>query len=320
MGAKEFIMNVPVPACGLSLGLASLDRFLRYDHGDVYVFSIFALLSFIIASLFTIRIFIDSKGIIRDIQTPAVFGVLPTYTMTIMLLSAFVKDHSGGIAGDMAFMLWASALTASFVIMFFFIKTVLRSGFSMDKVFPSWVIIFVGYVVASVTSSSFGMEELGRMIFWAGFTGYLLVFPLIAYRTLVFRQYPGHLVPTIAIFAAPVNLCIVGCLTVYDDISGITWAALSLLTVMGAVSYAAVVAYLPVMLNRKFHPSFSSMTFPLVISAVSIHELGEFHGISSNAAFGIVQTASVLLAVLITVYVFVRYAYFFYGTARSVRD
>jgi exfoliative toxin A/B len=297
-----------VPICGLSLGLASLDRFLWYYHGNAYTLNVFAWFSFAIAILFTLRIFADGKGILKDIEAPAVFAVLPTYTMTLLLLTAYVKDHFGGIAGDVSFCVWIGAVAASYVIMFFFVKRFFLK-FSMEKVFPSWIIIFVGYVVASTTSPSFGMESLGQILFWSGFIGYLLLLPLLAYRTLIFRKTPEPLVPQAAIFTAPVNLCIVGCLTVYAVPPE---AAVHILTVMGVISYAAVMCYLPIMLNRKFYPSFAALTFPLVISAVSFHRLGMYYGISSNDAFGILQGATVIVAIAVVVYVLIRYLMFLY--------
>jgi len=317
MGAREFLKKIPIPICGLSLGSASLDRFLWYTYPDVYVFNIFALISFMIVVLFTARIITDHKGILKDIETPSLFGVLPTYTMSLMLLSAYAEDHIGGMIGEISFFIWIGAIITSFVFMAFFVRRAFL-GFSMEKVFPSWVIIFVGYVVASVTSPPFGMEELGRTIFWVGFTGYLVMLPLLLYRVMIFRKIPAPLVPTIAILAAPVNLCIVGCLTAYGGIpDGPAGMALTLLTVLGVISYAAVVAYLPIMLNRKFAPSFAAMTFPLVISASSFFKLSEAHGIADDGIIQPLLYVTLAIALFIVLYVLLRYVVFLIGAAKA---
>ncbi|MCL2608065.1 MAG: TDT family transporter [Methanomassiliicoccaceae archaeon] len=308
MSVKRFVKGIPVPICGLSLGLASLDRFLLEHYGDMYTVSICAFLSLIIAALFTIRIIIDGEGIRKDIENPAVFAVLPTYTMTLMLLSA----HAGQYIGVIAQGIWISAIAASFVIMFFFIKRFLIN-FRIENVFPSWVIIFVGYVVASVTSPAFGMEWLGRLLFWSGFIGYLSILPIAAYRTLFVRAIPESLIPQAAIFTAPVNLCIVGCLAVYGNAP--PEAVLAFLVVLSVVSYAAVIAYLPKMLNRRFYPSYAALTFPLVISAASFYELGKHYDLSGDV-FHIAQTATALIAVVIVAYVLIRYSVFLYRTAK----
>jgi exfoliative toxin A/B len=312
MGVRQFLTKVPVPICGLSLGLASLDRFLWYNYNDAYTFNIFALFSFAIAILFTLRIFADRRGILRDIESPAVFAVLPTYTMTLFLLTAYVEDHIGGIAGGVSFVIWAGAVIASFVMMIFFVKRFFLR-FSIEKVFPSWIVIFVGYVVASVTSPSFGAEEIGRILFWSGLIGYLSLTPLLAYRTVIVRKIPEPLVPQTAIFTAPVNLCIVGCLTVY---AAPPEMVVHVLTVLGVMTYAVVIAYLPIMLNRKFYPSFAALTFPLAISAVSFHKLGVYYGISSNDVFSILQITTAVIAIAVVVYVLIGYAAFLYRAGR----
>jgi exfoliative toxin A/B len=321
MSAKDIIKKIPVPICGLSLGLASLDRFLSGTYADIYTINIFMALSFVIAGLFTMRILIDRKGIREDINAPAVFGTLPTYTMTLMLLSEYVKVNIGGIAGDITFAIWISAIAASFVIMFFFVRRFILK-FSIDKAVPSWIIIFVGYVVASVTSPAFGMEQLGQLIFWFGFTGCLVMLPLLLYRVLVYRKLPESLVPNVAIFAAPANLCVVGCLTAYgatsaDPLPDAAGIALLIMAAVGLIMYTAVICYLPIMLNRKFYPSYSGLTFPLVISAVSFHKLAEYFGPMSGDALNIILTVIACIAIVIVTYVLIRYVMFLYGTAKS---
>jgi len=308
MRASEFIKKVPVPICGLALGLASLDLFLSQRY-EPYAYSIFALLSAMIALLFTARIIIDGRGVLKDIENPAVFGVLPTYTMTLMLLSTYAKEY----IGDIALIIWLCAIAASYVIMFFFVKGFFLR-FDIEKVYPSWIIIFVGYVVASVTSPVFGMEWLGRIIFWSGFIGYLMILPLITYRVLKIKKIPESMVPQVAIFAAPVNLCIAGCLTAFGDHP--PEIPLMILTALGVISYVAVMLYLPVMLNRKFYPSYAALTFPLVISTVSFYKLGEYYGLSSDA-FVFLRDVTAVAAILIVAYVFLRYAMFLYQAAKS---
>jgi len=312
MGARDFIKKVPVPICGMALAFASLDRFLWYNY-DVYVFNLFALLSVILVSLFTIRIFADAKGILNDIKNPAAFAVLPTYTMTLMLFAAYVKDHFGAAAGDISFAVWIGAIAASYVIMFFFVKRFFFD-FSIEKVFPSWFIIFVGYVVACVTSASFGTQEFGRILLWSGLIGYALMLPLTAYRTMIVRKTPEPLVPHAAIFAAPANLLIVGCLSVYAQPPELLIYAL---TALGVISYVAVLCYMPIMLRRKFYPTFAALTFPLVISAASFHALGNYYGIAANEVFSVLQKATVVIAIAIVAYVFVGFLIFLYRAARA---
>jgi exfoliative toxin A/B len=94
---------------------------------------------------------------------------------------------------------------------------------------------------------------------------------------------------------------------------------LSLLVILGIASYAAVMAYLPTMLNRRFYPSYAALTFPLVISAVSFHMLGEHYGLSGDL-FNVLQMTVAAIAVIIVVYVLIRYSVFMYRNAMRVAN
>jgi exfoliative toxin A/B len=276
---------------------------------DAYGYSVLAFISFVLVLLFTLRIVTDPRGTAKDLENPAVFGVLPTYTMSIMLLSTYAD-----VLGDIALAIWLGAVAASFVMMLFFVKRfVLR--FSIEKVFPAWVVIFVGYVVGSVTSPEFGMQELGRILFWLGFTGCLMMLPVAVYRVIVVRRIPAPLVPTVTIIAAPANLCVTGCLAVFASPPE---AVLALLAVMGIVCYAAVLVCMPLMLrDTRFYPSYAAFTFPMVISAVSFRRLGVFYGWPQDGLTGIAMEAVTAVAVLIVLYVLIRYAVFLYNAARG---
>lgn len=307
---RQFLSRIPIPICGLALGMASLDLLLSRTY-EFYEYSVLALLSFFLAVLFTLRIVADPRGIAKDLENSAIFGVLPTYTMTLMLLSTYAH----GLIGDIALGIWLASIAASFVFMFFFVKRFFFD-FSIEKVFPAWVVIFVGYVVASVTSPEFGMQELGKILFWSGFTGCLTILPLAIYRVLKVRKIPESLLPSITIIAAPANLATVGCLTAFGDAP--PEIALAVVASIGIVCYVAVLIYMPVMLkNTTFYPSYAAFTFPVVIASVSLYRLGDFYGWSSNGVFVFVRETAVLIAVLIVLYVLIRYLVFLYRTARG---
>lgn len=317
LGIKDVIVRtVPVSICGLSLGLVSLDRFLWYVYRDIYVFNIFAVLALITTALFTLRLMFDFKGVIRAMQAPSVFAIMPTYLMTLMHLFAYAADHPGGLARDLVFLPWLGTIAACYILMFIFTKKFLLN-FRMENVFPSWTVVFVGYVTASVTSASFGMEQLGQIIFWSGLICYLGIMPLIVYRTLIVRKIPEPLVASVAIFPSPINQCVVGCIIAFGAPAGAAGGALILAAVLGTVSYVLVVGYLPIMLNRKFHSSFSCLTFPLVISAVAFYRLGEFYDLLSNGIFKALQMGTLVIAVCIVVYVLMGYVMLLY---REIRD
>jgi len=309
MKTREFITKLPIPGFGLSLGLVSFEHFLSHAY-DQYSYGAFAALAAGIAVLFAIRIIIDHRGVLKEIENPAVFGVLPIFTMTIMLLIALTVDY----LGDIALVVWLSAIAASFIMMIFFIKKFILK-FSIEKVFPSWAIIFVGYVVASVTSPDFGMADLGKVIFWIGFVCFIVLLPVLAYRTLKVRKIPEPLIPQIMILAAPANLCIVGCFSAFGDSP--PEIVLMILAVLGVAIYIAVMAYMPIMLRIKFYPSFAVLTFPPVISTISFYMIGEYYGLLSNDLFYLLWFVTLIAAILINVYILLRYVVLMYHIAKS---
>jgi len=229
-----------------------------------------------------------------------------------MLLSSYAYKY----IGQTAVLMWATAVILSLAMMFFFVKKFVL-GFDMKNVFPSWFVMFIGFIAASVTSPTFGTVMIGKVILCAGVIIYFIITPIILYRVVVVRGIPEPAVPNIAIFAAPMNLCIAGYFATFG--ADVNSAAVAVMSAIGIVSYIAVLICLPFLLRIKFYSSYAAFTFPLVISMVSIRRLGIFYGISDNGVFSAVQTLTVIIAVLMVAYVFIRFLVMFYGTARDAR-
>ena len=302
MTAAGLIRNIPVPVCGLALGMASLDRFLSQNH-DFYTYGIFAAFSAFLIVLFTLRMVVSPGTVRKDLESPILFGVLPTYQMTVMILSTYVVGFSDVLAKA----IWLTALVSMFAMMPLFLRR-FAVGFDMRKVFPSWFVMFIGCVVGSVTSAALGFTDVGRGLFWFGLAAYAVLFPLILYRALVIRGIPEPAIPNLAIFAAPPNLLLAGYLAAFG--AGADEMVVTVLMVLGVTSYLAVLAYMPFMMRRRFYPSYGAFTFPMVISMVSINAAGVFLGLS-DGPFRILEIASEVIAVCFVVYVLIRYAMFF---------
>lgn len=137
---------------------------------------------------------------------------MPTFSMGMMILATYIKDY----LYEAAYLLWFSGLCLHLVMMYFFTKKYILN-FKMEKVFPSYFIVYVGIVCGSVTSPAFGFISLGRFLFWFGFIAYLILFPLILYRVLAIGRLPEPTFPTIAILSAPASLCLAGYLNSFQD-------------------------------------------------------------------------------------------------------
>lgn len=130
-------------------------------------------------------------------------------------------------------------------------------------------------------------------------------------KVFLLPQLPEPAIPLITILAAPASLCLVGYLSVYKNSHS---SMVVILAVLSLLTYSCVLVYLPKMLTLKFYPSFSAFTFPLVISATAMKKkaspLLSDTGFDPNMLFYIVKFQEIL-AVLITLYVLIKYVIFF---------
>lgn len=256
---KSFIKNIPIPIVGLMLALAAAGNLVQ-SYGEIYR-TILGALSTIILSLVLLKIIIYPNLVKGELKNPLIASVFPTFTMGIMLLSTYLK----AVAPNISFGIWLAALIGhGLLILQFSLNHIL--SFDFKKVFPSWFIVYVGIVVGSVTAPAFGMQSLGRFLFWIGMISYLLVLPIVIKR-IKLKDMPEPALPSLAIFAAPLALCLAGYMSSFGDknIFGV-----GLLLIFSQVNYIYVLSQLPRLLRLDFYPSFSGFTFPLVISAISL--------------------------------------------------
>ncbi|MDN5331272.1 MAG: exfoliative toxin, partial [Tepidanaerobacteraceae bacterium] len=209
-----------------------------------------------------------------------------------------------------AYLLWFSGLCLHLVMMYFFTKKYILN-FKIEKVFPSYFIVYVGIVCGSVTSPAFGFISLGRFLFWFGFIAYLILLPLILYRVLVIKRLPEPAFPTIAILSAPASLCLAGYLSSFQDKSLNLIVFLSLLSLS---MFFLVIMYIPGIIRLKFYPSYSALTFPFVITAIAMKGAYTFLAkIVNIRPFLYLAKFMEFWAITMILYVFIRYAIFIFS-------
>ncbi|MEG0685789.1 MAG: TDT family transporter [Erysipelotrichales bacterium] len=295
---KTITRNTHIPICGLALAIASMANLLAPLSNIVYHLLMITSLTIII--VFSLTLIEDTNRIKEDLENPLVFGVFPTYFMALMLLSGYIEHFSH----TLGYIIWGVALVANIIAMFIFSKKFLFN-FKIKNVFPTWFVLFVGFLVGCITSPLFGMEEIGKVLFYVGFILYMLVLPLVIYRVFKVKQLADPAKPSLAIFCAPANLSIVAYLSVFKEQSN-DYLLLFLL-VISIITYAGVLINIPKILSLDFYPSFSALTFPLVISATSYMKLGEHFGISENVVFHYISIATIVLAVVVVSYIFILF-------------
>nr|WP_255417029.1 TDT family transporter [Halanaerobium sp. ST460_2HS_T2] len=229
----------------------------------------------------------------------------PTFTMGLMILSTYLIPVSK-LAAETIY--YSAVITHLLLIVLFSLKFIKK--FNIKKVFPSYFIVYVGIVVASVTAPAYNNLFLGQILFYLGFASYIILLPVISYRVFKVKEIPEAALPTITIFTAPAGLCLAGYLSSFPVKNIFILSCLLALTI---ISVTAVILYLPKMIAGGFYPSFSAFTFPFVITGIGLKMSNNYLKNNFNLNFINYPARMVeFLAVIILVFVFLSYFKFLF--------
>lgn len=254
---KDIIKKVPIPLCGVMLGLAALGNLLQsYGEG---IRSVCGIVAAFLLILVLLKLIMFPQMIKEDMQNPIMASVSGTFPMALMLLSTYVKPF----IGPAAMYIWYFAILLHIVlIVYFTVKFILK--LQLPKVFASYYIVYVGIAVAAVTAPAYEKTGIGSIAFWFGFVTLILL--LVTIRYVKCPQVPEPAQPLICIYAAPTSLCIAGYVqSVMPKSRGFLLAMLAVATVLYIFSLVKAIGYL----KLKFYPSYAAFTFPFVISAIA---------------------------------------------------
>lgn len=295
----SFLKKLPLPVSGLMLGLASLGNLLGSFSPEARFFC--GSISGTILFFLMLKIIRFPETIKENFQSPVTAGVMQTIPMTIILLAGYLKPSFPRFS----FVMWILGLLISGVLIVLFTKKHVFN-FSINKVFPTYFVLYVGIVTGSVTAPVFGQIIIGQVIFWFGLLVYLPLIPIVLYRVIKIKSVPEPAVNTILIFAAPASLLLAGYLSAFSDKSMLMVALLMSIAIL-MTGFA--VFQMPRLLKLKFYPSISSYTFPFVISALALKMSNAFliqSGIDIKA-LSVFVTIQLIWAMMMVFYTFIRY-------------
>lgn len=299
---NSFLKKYPVPIVGLMLGLAAAGNLIQ-SYGEMYR-NMLGIISAILLVLIVTKILKYPDNLKENLDNPVIASVFPTLSMGIMLLSTYIKPY----AASFAFRFWFVGLILHIILILWFTKRY-TLNFKIKQVFPSWFIVYVGIVVASVTGPAYSMAKVGQYAFWFGLITYLILLPIVVYRVVKVKEMPEPTLPTLAIFAAPASLLLAGYMNSFETKNmAMVWFLMALSVVM----YAIVIVLLYKLLKIKFCPSYSSLTFPLIISGIAIKLTNGFL-IKTNQAIPMLNYLikfQEIIGLAITLYVLFRYIKF----------
>lgn len=256
---RDVIKKVPIPLCGVMLGMAALGNLLQsYSEGIRYVCGIVAAFLLILMLLKIIMFFPAVK---EDMKNPIMASVAGTFSMALMLLSTYVKPF----IGPAAYYIWLFAIALHVVLIIYFtIQFIFK--LQMPKVFASYYIVYVGIAVASITAPAYEKLGIGTAAFWFGFVSLIILLVLVTVRYVKYQDIPNPAKPLICIYAAPTSLCIAGYVqSVTPKSYGMLVGMFVVATILYVFALVKAIGYL----KLPFFPSYASFTFPFVISAIA---------------------------------------------------
>lgn len=288
------IKSLPTPIAGLALGSAALGNLLQPYSSSLQL--LFNLLSLIIIILLTIKFVLEFDKLKKELDNPVIATVLATYPMSIMLLASFSKKYIGLLSMP----IWIIGIFLDFCVVYYAIYNFIIKERHISNIYPTWFITFVGPAVVTVTAINYNLETLGLIYFYFSYINYLVLLPFVLYRVYKYKHYRDGDYPTITVFSAPGGLLLASYMIGVSQKSNIILAILIPLTIL---LFIFVLIQLPYLIKRKFYPSFSAFTFPLVICAIAFQKTGIYYQIAEFSILNILIHLTELLAIVIVIYV-----------------
>lgn len=312
MPLRDRLAAFPTPAAGLALGLASLAWLWQAEFpAAAGLRAAGALAAGAIVVAVIAKFLAHPRILMTELAHPVVGSVIPTLAMATMVISTS--------AGPLHTPLWLAAVVAHVGFFAVFVLHRARDP-HLSQMVPSWFVPPIGIVVAVLTVPGEAWRPLANACLWFGIAAYAVMLPMMLHR-LIFRDTvapPAR--PTIAIMAAPPNLCLAGYLSFAAEPD-----LLLVVFLLGLGILMAVVVYIAFteLLRLPFSPGYAAFTFPTVIAANATFKAARYFeqaGIAADTVAPLRQWAMVelLIATAVVAYVAARYLGHYAAARRAV--
>ena len=303
------IKKIPIPICGVFLGLFGLGNLLQsYSEGIRMACGIVATILMI---LFIISVCADFGKFAENMKNPIMASVFCTFPMALMLFSTYFKPWLGGASK----VIWYIAIILHVVLIIYFtVKFMFK--LELPKVFASYFIVYVGIAMAAMTAPAYEATGLGTVTFWFGFVTLIILLVIVTVRYVKIPEAPNPAKPLICIYTAPASLCIAGYIQSVMPkslplLKGL-WALATVLFVFACIKF---VQYL----KLPFFPSYAAYTFPFVISAIATKQLMvcSMNMGSPMPFLKPIVLIETIIATITMLYALIRYLIFLFAPAKA---
>ena len=261
---KKLLTVMPIPITGLMLGIFALSK-LYYGLQLELIGHFFLVVALIILLLLCLKIIYIPKHLVEALNHPVVASILPTFTMSLLLLSGIL--HSLGFNALFTNLLWLiSSGTQIVYVLYFVYRFMIKEKVTMQSVIPGWFVTFVGLAMITATAPSFAYQ-FGSIVFFVASTALIILLPFVLKRIFIMRDLPNPIKPMLTILTAPFSLTLDAYLSHFKSINE---TVVLVLVVIAQFLYFIVLYELQTLIKLPFYPSFGAFTFPLVVSATGL--------------------------------------------------
>ena len=250
---KVFFKKIPLALSSLVLALFSLSN--QISHYALIAQGIWSLAS-IGFILILGRLILGFEQVRKDLRNPVVASAFASLFMAAFLFASRLPLAQTGLG-----VAWVGLLGLYIADIIFFSLRFMRP-LSLNQVFPSWFVVYVGPAISLVTVPASIPTSIKGLIL--GVTGFatLALFPLVLWRM---RQIaiPHLYQPILAILAAPLALLITS--SIKSNQRPATIILLALLLFSQAFFFYALNLFVK-LVRKGFMPLFAAFSVPLVNS------------------------------------------------------
>lgn len=289
----DLVKKTPIPICGLMLACFSLGLYL--GNFSIYPKLFFGLTGFVILILLILKLLLDYSSFTNALDIITVCSTMGTFSMSLMIFSNYFVD----VNGDLAFGLWIVGLLLHILLIIYFSYRYIFNNFSLDNVYPSYWIVYIGISMASI-SGTFHMFNGYTWIFFV--FAFILMFPtmiIVCYRYLMIPVGSDINKPLICIYAAIYSILIVAYVNSFNVVN---LDFLMILYVIACLCYALSFVKLVEYRCLDFYPSYSAFSFPFVISVVASYSVYNITHYSFIMGIVIVESIIALVCVCYVLY------------------
>ena len=255
--------KLPLVFSGCLLGLAGAGNLIA-DTWSV-LSHLLSLTGLILWIYFLILHLFNWKETKQELTKPPLLSGMATFPMAGMILSTYVfrlLPHLPLVAQGLW---WFSFILDLALITTFTIKFACP-GRRVNAT-PSWTVLYVGIAVAALTYPLVGIIEIAYATLIFGFLLTFYLYPLI-YSDLKKHPLPLAFLGQEGIYCAPFSLLLASLVRV-GGTSLPAWLLIVMILASQAF-YFFVMIRLPKIVKGGFQPAFSALTFPTIISAISL--------------------------------------------------